>query len=306
MLFQMLAVMNENALRGMTTKSTSVARKRRERGDHMGRAPYGYRHVMKDGVSNLVPREDEDLAAVVAAFQATGTYNSAAKLLNDPKGEPVPADDGSVIGIGIGLPTRLKHKITGASKTWDASTVHHIVLREAPHLVPPVKHRGSPAATTIRRFGRLLRCPHADLHPESPFLTSAAAPGKEGPHQRVRYYCRVARSDATHARPYIVAESKVLPWAKAELLKLGGRMERVEKAGEAESPDAKVEALGAQREGIGDAYAAGAYGPVGSPAAKAAMAQPLAAIEAQMPALEMGRRAMAWWADGTLRFAVHD
>src|SRR5437762_4853681 len=48
--------------------------------------------------------------------------------------------------------------------------------------------------------------------------------------------------DPQHPRPYMVSESKVVEWAKRELLQLGGRM-KVELKDKAPSADAKVAQL---------------------------------------------------------------
>jgi DNA invertase Pin-like site-specific DNA recombinase len=290
------AMSNESALRGMTTKNTAVAGKRKERGDAMGRAPYGWKHAMQPGENGklhsvLVSREGEDVQAVIGAFMAAGTYNAAAKLLNANPGVPVTADDGSLIGQGVGLSTRF-------GKSWDASTVRHIVRREAPELVPTTGHRGSPARRSAHMFARLLRCPHYLQHPNRPWLTVSAAPTYEDSKgvthtYDVQYYCAVAhqQSREMHPRPYIVSGSKILTWAKVETKDIYRRV-AMEQKGKAPDAETKLAELEARRAGIGDAYAAGAYGPVGSPQAKTAMAQRFATIDAEIPALEAGRRAI--------------
>ena len=201
------AMGNESALRGMVAKSNASAAKRKERGDVVGRAPYGYRHEMIDGRSQLVPREGEDLAGVIAAFEEAGTYNGAARLLNAPEGETVTDDRGDVVGTGKGLPTRFGQR-------WDATAVRRIYLRERPEARPLAPRKGS-ASRGRRYFSGLLRCPHADMHPGSPILTTGGTAW--GP----RYLCRSARVMADHPKPYIVAEGKVLEWAKAEIEKFG-------------------------------------------------------------------------------------
>jgi DNA invertase Pin-like site-specific DNA recombinase len=201
------AMGNESALRGMVAKSSASAAKRKERGDVIGRAPYGFHHAMIAGRSQLVPREGEDPAVVVAAFEETGTYNGAARLLNGPKGEIVTGDRGDVIGVGKGLPTRFGQR-------WDATAVRRIYLRERPEARPLAPRKGS-ASRGRRYFSGLLRCPHADLHPGTPILTTGGTAW--GP----RYLCRSARVMADHPKPYIVSEAKVLEWAKVEIARFG-------------------------------------------------------------------------------------
>jgi DNA invertase Pin-like site-specific DNA recombinase len=293
-MFHFQAMQNEGALRQMATKSAAVATKRKERGDIMGRAPYGYKHAMIDGVSKLAPREGEDPQAVVAAFRQAGTYTAAAALLNGTVGKPV-FFDGRLIGdTGFGLPTRF-------GKNWDGTVVKHVVKLAAPDLIPLTRHQGSPAAKSAHVFARLLRCPHADQHPKDPktgeptrlWLTVSTAPLYKGRQYRTTYYCGVARlvSESEHKRPYMVVESRVLAWAKEATKDIPRRM-KVEQASNEPGPEAQIAELEGRKEAIGDAYAAGAYGPLGSPQAKAAMAQRLAAIDAEIPALEAKRRAV--------------
>jgi hypothetical protein len=281
--FHILAATNENALEGMTAKSTATAAKRKERGDAMGRAPYGYVHVMKDGRSQLVPREGESPTTVVEAFRVAGAYNKAAKLLNAPKGEPVVDESGEAIGTGYGLPTRFE------GKRWDPTTVRQVVVRVAPELAPVWTGRGATTRST-RFFAGLLRCPHADTHPKTPaILTSSVAKyrakGREY-KDTARYYCRTANMDQTHPRPYIVAESKILSWAEAELADYPIRMKAASRA--KDDPDAKTAALEARRERVIQNFE---DGDIDRDQKRAK----LAAIDAELAAIEPARRAVQTW-----------
>jgi len=246
-MFHFQAMQNEGALRQMTTKSTAVAGKRKERGDRMGRAPYGYKHAMIDGVSTLVPREGEDPAHVVAVFEREGSYLAAARALN-----------------AEGYPTRF------AGSSWDPTTVRHVVKRERPALVPVRSRRGS-RTRSVRIFGGLLVCRCGKV------LTSAT------PKWGVQYYCHDGHV-GKHPNPYMVAESKVLAWAKREVAKLGGRL-KTELKGKAPSPEARVAGLEAKRERVRGLAIAGVIDPVRAK-------QELAAIDAEMPALETRGRAI--------------
>jgi DNA invertase Pin-like site-specific DNA recombinase len=289
-MFGFQAMQNEAALDNMSDKAASTAVRRQERGDRMGRAPYGYRHEMIDGVSTLVQRDDEDPMAVVAAFKEAGSYNGAAKLLNAQAGQTVTAEDGSVIGTGAGLPTRF-------GRQWDASTVRHIVMKHAPDLIPVTRHRGSAALSVggrkPARFARLLLCPHANLHKPAgnrPFLTAGTSPSytrKDGTVAKypVRYYCAVAHTDAMHPRPYIVAEAKVIAWAR-EALQDVGRRYAVEMTGPEPAVEAKLADLEAQRDRVWTMVRELGY-PMDR--AKADVAR----IDAEMPALELGSRAVS-------------
>lgn len=252
-LFQVLAVMNENALRNMTTKSKATATKRKERGDHVGRAPYGYRHAIVDGASKLVPREGEDPSHVVDAFVRAGSYLGAARTLNEE-----------------GFPTRF----TG--KAWDPSTVRHVVLRERPELVPVRTRRGA-TARPPRLFAGLLRCPHADEHPNTPGILTSM-PTKWG----VRYYCRTAHYDPTHARPYIVSERTILAWARDEVARFGREL-HVDYQDVQAGATATLAALEARRQRVVEAYIDGDID-------RAEKTRRLAAIDAELPAVESTRR----------------
>lgn len=153
---------------------------RRARGDRVGGIRYG-------GVAG------EDLAAVIAAFKAVGTYRGAANRLT-----------------AQGVPTR-------RGRAWLAPTVRNILLQAAPELVPARGARGASTAPRFR-FARLLRCPY-----DGKLLTGMNATPGQG---RERYGCTHAYAVADHGSRY-VAESKVLPWIRDEVARLQtpGRVE---------------------------------------------------------------------------------
>jgi DNA invertase Pin-like site-specific DNA recombinase len=245
-MFHFQAMQNEGALDGMTEKSSAVAAKRVERGDVMGRAPYGFKHEIINGVSTLVTREGEDPQHVVDAFVAAGSYLEAARALNEDH-----------------YPTRFE------GKKWDPTTVRNVVKRTAPELVPVRTRRGAKTIST-RLFSGLLVC-HCGR-------TLTSMPTKWG----VRYYCRVAHFDASHARPYIVAESKVLKWAQAEVARLG-KIVGLDYADVQAGATEKIAKFETRRERVLDMYESGDID-------KAEKARRLAAIEAEMPAVESVRR----------------
>lgn len=269
-MFGFQAMTNEAALDGMIEKTSAVAEKRKERGDAMGRAPYGYQHRIVNGVSTLVPREGENPEAVVKVFRETGTYSAAADRLNVEK-EVRPR-------FGMG---------------WDPSTVRHVVRRwDRDHgtaYAPVVTHRGSPArSASAHLFTRLLRCPHADQHenPDRLYLTVGSTPSYGGKPPGVRYYCAAPVKRAKHSDlgPYIVAERKVKRWAMEAVKDVPGRAKYEMKA--AEGVEDKRAALEARRTNVENGVAAGVIRPE-----RARIM--LAEIEAEMPSLEMGRRAMS-------------
>jgi DNA invertase Pin-like site-specific DNA recombinase len=92
----------------------------RERGDRMGRVPYG-------------ERDGDDPAAVVAAWEATHSLRGSARLLN---AEGVPSWSGAL---------------------WTLGSVRSVLARIAPGTVPSLPKRGVKPASPHRLF-RLLRC----------------------------------------------------------------------------------------------------------------------------------------------------
>jgi hypothetical protein len=210
---------NEGALRQMTTKSTAVAAKRKERGDHVGRAPYGYRHAMVDGVSTLVPREGEDPGHVVDVFLREGAYLTAARALN-----------------AEGFPTRFP------GRAWDPTTVRNVVRRARPELIAVRPRRGARSRST-RMFAGLLVCRCG--------RTMTSQPSKWGN----RYYCNYG-NHGTHEAPYSVLEGRVLDWAKAEVARFGQswRAQRAPADGLHRSAETSLVDLEARRQRITEAF----------------------------------------------------
>jgi hypothetical protein len=101
--------------------------------------------------------------------------------------------------------------------------------------------------------------------------------------QRVYYRCHRSGTAASHPWKTKVAERHLMPWIEAEAARLT-RPATVEDTIAKARDDAAI--LEAKRAGIGDAYAAGAYGAVGTSAAKAAMGTRLAEIDARLADVE--------------------
>jgi DNA invertase Pin-like site-specific DNA recombinase len=101
-----------------------------------------------------------------------------------------------------------------------------------------------------------------------------------------RVTCYRARHDPSHPKPHGISEAKLLPALQAEAARL-----RVPEVVESTVADETARlALAARREGIGDAYAAGAYGKVGSVDAKTRMTERLAEVDEAEDALEVAAR----------------
>lgn len=192
---------------------------RRARGDFLGPAPYGFR--VEGG--RLVEDDSEDPSQVVDAFRRTGSYLGAARLLTEQ-----------------GIPPR---GAKGGTR-WQASTVKGILKRVAPSIVPRSIRVGRPPSRDFLLTG-LLKCPY-----DGAMLT-----GRTEKRGTVAYSCR-RREDPAHPYPRSIAEAQVLPWVKAEALRLVLRSGRLILGG---ANEARREELVARRRGIGDALALGAY-----------------------------------------------
>jgi hypothetical protein len=101
-----------------------------------------------------------------------------------------------------------------------------------------------------------------------------------------RVTCYKARDDSRHPKPFGIALSKLLPALRAESARLRVPIAGVEMA--ADDADKRA-TLDAQREGVGDAYAAGAYGRVGSTDAKSRLADRLSALDDALDALDAAK-----------------
>ncbi len=128
MLFNMLAVMNENALEGMVQKANATVERRKERNiaaglaptAGMGRKPYG-------------SAPGDNMPALLAAFRAAGSFLGTARALN-----------------AANVPTRV------AGKRWDPHTVSRILVRAGAAV-----NNGRPGSANRAPliYSGLLRCP---------------------------------------------------------------------------------------------------------------------------------------------------
>ncbi len=241
MMFGFLALQNESALRQMKRKTQASFQVRKERGDHLGPAPYGQRVVAGRLVDN--PRERPD--AVRDAYEKAGTLQGAARILNHEK-----------------VPTR-----TG--KPWRATTLRRMLDRDG--MLPRRAPRGR-TPTRSYLFSKLLRC-----HCGATLTGRANTKGRHG----FAYECKQATPG--HG-PYSVSEAKLYPTIRAAAERLAMPDGVVMGGGDAEARRAE---LWERREGVGDAYAAGAYGKVGSADAKRRMAERLEAIDVELDGIEV-------------------
>jgi len=242
---------------GQERSRAAVATKIRE-GQSMGRKGYGEDPPWTDKKGKRHPgHPGERLDLLLEAWDRTRSFNGTAGALNDGK-----------------VPTRVK----GA--TWDGLTVARIVRRH--RIVPKVVRQGV-AATAPRIFSGLLRCSCGDTMTSMP---RRAGVGRQKT-ETIAYYCRRAHTTPGHPRPYVIAESKVRAWTEHELADVKTVLGERKARKRAKNADQQRRgALLATREGIGDAYAAGAYGAVGSPPAKATLARKLTKLDADLEGLE--------------------
>lgn len=174
--------------------------------------------------------EGEDMQAVVDAFREAGSYDAAARLLNER-----------------GFPTKYRQRAwSGPPRraVWHGATVRDLVLRGAPELVSPGQARGAKAGLRVYRLSRLLEC--GTCH-------TLLTPSYDKQYDLVRYYCARARV-TPHERKW-VSEPKVLPVVVAE----AGHAAFASKRAQAGSRDdeAKLAALADKRARVIDAYTDG-------------------------------------------------
>jgi DNA invertase Pin-like site-specific DNA recombinase len=162
--------------------------------------------------------EGEDVSAVVAAFAEAGSFDGAARLLNER-----------------GVPSRYNGSL------WFGSVVATIMRRVAPDEVLPAVRRGAPAGSHSFRLSQLLACSTCDT-----FLT----PSKDARWEATRYYCHRARV-VPHVRGW-VTEKVVLPRVAAEVGRAALMMKRMQKG--SRDDEAQLAALAAKRIRIGENY----------------------------------------------------
>jgi len=186
----------------------SLARIERETGRRNGNRPYG-------------SRAGEDAGVVLAAFREAGSFDGAARFLNDKS-----------------VPARL------AGGIWYGTTVRDIVRRLAPNEIPPGATRGAKAGSRNFRFARLLACSECGT-----ILTGSYNKKR----QFTNYYCRKART-TPHARGN-VGEPKLVAGIKAEADRAAIVVRRLLRG----SPDdaGRIAALAAKRSRVVDTYADG-------------------------------------------------
>lgn len=167
-------------------------------------------------------REGENVNVVVEAFRTAGSFDGAARLLNERE-----------------VPTRVK----GAA--WTGSTVGKIIRRVAPDEVPNRETvRGAPAGTRSFRLARVLVCSVCGT-----YMTGS----KDTRDGHIRYQCRRART-VPHPRAW-VAESLLLPLVAREAERAAVAVKRSQVGSAADEAEAR--ALADRRSRVLDMYETG-------------------------------------------------
>jgi DNA invertase Pin-like site-specific DNA recombinase len=158
---------------------------RRERGETLGQAPYGF--SIRKGA--LVERADEPLQAVFDAFRQVGSFGGTARLLNRQ---------------GV----RTRH-----GRPWTHGVVSDVLRRTAPAdlAVPLMGRRSGASPRSAVIFAGLLRCRCGALL--TPRRDAANPTGVSG------YYCSRSYRTPDHGRMH-TPESPILEWAQAEAARL--------------------------------------------------------------------------------------
>lgn len=178
--------------------------------------------------------DGEDPAAVVAAFREAGSFDGAARLLNErgvPAHRKVLNDRDPSIG--------------NATAVWHGTTVSGVVRRTDPDAVGPATTRGAPAGHRQFRLARLLACGQCGH-----FLTPSLSRGA------VRYYCLRAKT-TPHGRGWI-SESVILPQVREEAEHVSKLFERRVQFG-SRSDEARAAQLAAKAARIRDGLADGLF-----------------------------------------------
>ncbi len=188
------SVFGSMELKKIKKRNRAARDARIERGDRLGRPAYGYK-LQRDGSGRVTHVHDpqQPVQPVLDAFREAGSFNGAARLLNDRK---MPSPRGG---------------------QWAGNVVNKIVRREARGEAPRGRVSARVSVRGSQRFSRLLRCSCGRLL--TPRVTYTRTKyGRYGPY--MGYQCYAGRHDPAHPRPYMVHEQRILEWAKREAARL--------------------------------------------------------------------------------------
>lgn len=175
-----LATFGEYELRTIKARAANSLQARRERGDALGQAPYGYKHAKVDGRIVRVPDPSQPIEPVLQAYKDAGSVLGACRFL-EARGFLAPK----------------------GGKRWATSLVTRILEEHAPDMLPRRGASGRRQPTHGAVLAQLILCP---------FCRATLTPN-QGRHQ---YYCRHgARDRAKHPR-YTLTERDIMPWIREE------------------------------------------------------------------------------------------
>ena len=237
---QITAVFSELELNTAKARNKGVADSRRRRGDSLGIAPYGWRHVKVDGVVTRVPDLDHPIGPILDAYRESGTVIAACRRLN---------------AAGVRTVRGNLWQITSLGRVLDANDAERPARNNAGN------RRRAPRAL----FAQLLRC-------GSPGCGRMLTPNL----RRGGYYCSRGKLLPGHGR-YWTSTSAIRPWIEAEAahLRIPGDVAEMR-----ERDEARRTALLAKRGRWIESYAEGLIGKSVRDAKLAAIVRELDHLEA--------------------------
>jgi len=241
-----------------------------EPGDDMARQLFQFQAITNENYSRQAKKKR---AATVARIRARGDKMGPTFYGSLP-GESLDAVLATFDQVGSAHGTAIRLNREGIVKTrrggpWTQATVRQILVREG--RVPKLGVRGAKPRADHRLY-RLLRCHCGHV------MTAVKVRWGGG---ATIYRCVNGAADPGHSIKS-VAESKLLPAIIAEGRRLTPPVDAVRIAAQR---DAEQQALVRRRDGIGDAYAAGAFGAVRSAEAKAKLTERLREVEERLDAI---------------------
>jgi DNA invertase Pin-like site-specific DNA recombinase len=186
----LVAFFAEFELRMIKARAEAAQRRRIERGDRMGHAPYGFKHVKENGVIVRVVDPGEPLEPIKQAYSEAGTVLGAVRLLRQR---------------GIDSPQ---------GKAWGTSALTRVIERNWPELLPSRSATGRREKPPATLFAKLLAC-HCSEFDETPPRIHLLTPNQT----RGQYYCSRGHVLGDHGR-YVVREVDILGWAVREAARL--------------------------------------------------------------------------------------
>lgn len=243
---QITAVFSELELNTAKARARGALQVRRDRGDALGQAPYGYRHAKVDGRIARVPDPSQPIEPVLQAYRDAGSVLGACRFL-EARGMLAPK----------------------GGKRWATSLVTRIIEEHAPDVLPrrSVTGRRQPAHGAI--LAQLLRCPFCLA-----ILTPNVARGQ--------YYCRHGARDRSKHPRYALTERDILPWIIEEAERFDPPYDQASMSAEAE---ARRETLEAKRARWIEQYAEGLIDKAGRDRRLAVIDRELGEIETRTDTL---------------------